>query len=609
MAPIASLTTGVIARIMHGEDVPQPVLQILGIKKINTNSDQERYRLLMSDGKYYNSYAMLASQLNEMQHKGLLNENTIVRLDKYMTSMVGKEGSGKRVLIVTELTVLNSGEEVNTKIGEPVTYENAAKQDTAPKAAPVQTSMPVKKEQSYNHNNNNNNTMDSTMNGTLNTGLTHPISSLSPYQNKWVIKARVTSKTAIRTWSNARGEGKLFSMDLMDESGEIRATAFKEQCDKFYDLIEVDNVYFFSKCQLKPANKQYSQLKNDYEMTFTGETVVQLCEDADDGGIPEIKFDLVPITDIANMENKSAVDTVGICKDVGELQTFTSRTTNKEFKKRELTLVDMSNAAVTLTLWGDEAVNFDGHVQPVILVKGSRINEFNGGKSLSMGGGSILKINPDIPEAHKLRGWFDNGGGDNVSNLVSARTGGGSFNTDWITLKDARMRNLGSGDKPDYFQCKAVVHIVKQENAFYKACPQTECNKKVVDEGNGQYRCERCNAAYPNFKYRLLINMSIGDWTSNRWVTCFSEVGEQLLRHSAQEVGEALENDPATAEKMFAEINFSSFIFKLRCKNEMYGDMTRNKLSVQSMTPINFKEYNKHLIKELKDMTGIGPSN
>ncbi|XP_034487485.1 replication protein A 70 kDa DNA-binding subunit [Drosophila innubila] len=606
MAPIASLTTGVIARIMHGEDVPSPVLQILGIKRINTNSDQERYRLLMSDGKYYNSYAMLASQLNEMQHKGLLNENTIVRLDKYMTSMVGKEGSGKRVLIVTELTVLNSGDEVKTKIGEPVTYENAAKQDTAPKAAPVQASMPVKKEQSYNQtNNNNNNTMDST----LNAGLTHPISSLSPYQNKWVIKARVTSKTAIRTWSNARGEGKLFSMDLMDESGEIRATAFKEQCDKFYDLIEVDNVYFFSKCQLKPANKQYSQLKNDYEMTFTGETVVQLCEDADDGGIPEIKFDLVPISEIASMENKASVDTIGICKDVGELQAFTSRTTNKEFKKRDLTLVDMSNAAVTLTLWGDEAVNFDGHVQPVILVKGSRINEFNGGKSLSMGGGSILKINPDMPEAHKLRGWFDNGGGDSVSNMVSARTGGGSFNSDWVTLKDARMRNLGSGDKPDYFQCKAVVHIVKQENAFYKACPQTECNKKVVDEGNGQYRCERCNAAYPNFKYRLLVNMSIGDWTSNRWVTCFNEAGEQLLKHTAQEVGEALENDPAAAEKMFADINFSSFIFKLRCKNEMYGDMTRNKLSVQSMNPINYKEYNKHLIKELKDMTGIGPSN
>lgn len=73
---------------------------------------------------------------------------------------------------------------------------------------------------------------------------THPIVGLSPYQNKWVIKARVTSKSPVRSWSNARGEGKLFSIDLTDESGEIRATAFKEQCDKFYDMLEVNQISF-----------------------------------------------------------------------------------------------------------------------------------------------------------------------------------------------------------------------------------------------------------------------------------------------------------------------------------------------------------------------------
>lgn len=80
---------------MHGEDVSKPVLQILAIKKINSNADSERYRILISDGKYFNSYAMLASQLNEMQHKGQLEEFTIVQLDKYVTSMVGKDGAGK----------------------------------------------------------------------------------------------------------------------------------------------------------------------------------------------------------------------------------------------------------------------------------------------------------------------------------------------------------------------------------------------------------------------------------------------------------------------------------------------------------------------------------
>lgn len=70
------------------------------------------------------------------------------------------------------------------------------------------------------------------------------------------------------------------------------------------------------------------------------------------------------------------------------------------------------------------------------------------------------------------------------------------------------MKNLGSGDKPDYFQCKAVVHMIKTSNALYKACPQPECNKKVIDEENGYYRCEKCSKVFPNFKYRLLVNVS-----------------------------------------------------------------------------------------------------
>lgn len=62
-----------------------------------------------------------------------------------------------------------------------------------------------------------------------------PISGLNPYQNRWTIKARITSKSDMRSWSNAKGEGTLFSIDLLDSEGSaIRATFFKEACEKFY---------------------------------------------------------------------------------------------------------------------------------------------------------------------------------------------------------------------------------------------------------------------------------------------------------------------------------------------------------------------------------------
>ena len=46
-----------------------------------------------------------------------------------------------------------------------------------------------------------------------------PIVALTPYNSRWTLHVRVTNKSAIKTWTNAKGEGKLFSMDLLDESG------------------------------------------------------------------------------------------------------------------------------------------------------------------------------------------------------------------------------------------------------------------------------------------------------------------------------------------------------------------------------------------------------
>ena len=45
-----------------------------------------------------------------------------------------------------------------------------------------------------------------------------PINSLNPYQSRWTIRARVTAKPPMRTYSNSRGEGKIMSVDLLDES-------------------------------------------------------------------------------------------------------------------------------------------------------------------------------------------------------------------------------------------------------------------------------------------------------------------------------------------------------------------------------------------------------
>ena len=59
-----------------------------------------------------------------------------------------------------------------------------------------------------------------------------PIKALNQFSNDWVIKARVVKKGEIRNWKNAKGEGKLFNIDLIDREGTlIQATAFNETAD------------------------------------------------------------------------------------------------------------------------------------------------------------------------------------------------------------------------------------------------------------------------------------------------------------------------------------------------------------------------------------------
>lgn len=107
-------------------------------------------------------------------------------------------------------------------------------------------------------------------------GNIYPIEALSPYAHKWTIKARCTSKSDIKTWHNKNGEGKLFSANFLDESGEIRGTGFNDQCDTLYETFHEGGVYYItSPCRVQLAKKQFSNLNNDYELTFERDTVVE----------------------------------------------------------------------------------------------------------------------------------------------------------------------------------------------------------------------------------------------------------------------------------------------------------------------------------------------
>ncbi|CAN7938762.1 unnamed protein product [Ixodes hexagonus] len=612
------LTAGSVERILNGETVDKPVLQVLNFKPITGNST-DRYRLLLSDGVKCHTYAMLGTQLNSKIIDKEIERFAVVQLDKYMCNTISPE---KKILIILELTVIANGADVGSKLGNPAMPASsgaaapsgtngesgpnkpsaASESVTSVKPLDVPQFAPRNVQSAPMQSSFRNNSMAPSATADI---VVLPICSLTPYQNKWTIRARVTNKSPVRTWSNARGDGKLFSMDLLDESGEIRATAFNAECDRFYDLVEVNKVYYISRASLKTANPKFTSLKNEFEMSFTQETAMTLCDEVV-SNIPTLQFNFVPIRRLQEINKDSVVvNVIGVCKSVGSLQTVVRRTNNQELKKRDISLVDRSSAEVSLTLWGDEAEKFDASNNPVVAVKGARVSDF-GGVSLSMIGGSLLQLNPDIPESHALCGWYSNEGASLQTQSLSVRGGGfDGASASWKHLSQAKQQKLGFGDRPDFFSCKASVAIVRKENCLYKACPSERCNKKVVNLENGLFRCEKCDAQTPEFKWRLIVSAHLSDFSAGQWVTCFGAEAEQLLGNTAQELGGYFESGDERFEEAVNDAAFKTFIFRLRTKMETYNDESRLKTSVVSITPVNYVDYTKKLLKDIVEFEKV----
>jgi replication factor A1 len=637
MSTAFQLTVGAVPTMISmigkpPKNVPSMVVQVINIKSV-ASANGDRYRAVLSDGTHYVT-GMLASQvMKNTSGNGAVQQDCIIRVDDYMCNEV----SNRHVIILLGITVL---EQATGRIGTPVDIEKVGA-NTINVIPPISAPQPLYNSTNYAATSTTHQAASSNVykpdrpmsaggsgtnpygrlvspqhnqpivrSTTVSTGIT-PIAALNMYNNRWTIEARVTVKSDIRTWSNAKGEGSLFSVELLDSTQDIRATFFKEGVDKFYHMLQVGKVYTFSGGKLKVANMQYNSCKSPYEITFDQNSEIHMTND--DGKIEKVLYDFVKISDIENTEVNKMIDVLAIVKSVSEPANLVSKKTGSELIKCDLSLVDDSGYEIALTIWGDKAqtaIN-DMAGNPVVAFRRARVGEYNG-KSLSAG--PSYEIRPDIVPAKQLAAWWEQTGGT-MPTQKSLSTAGSRADllSDRKPILSIKQENLGlvGGDKADWLSFKAALTFIKKDKdggAWYTACANSgePCKNryKCSQTTDNQWYCDKCQGTYPNPVRRWIFSGVLEDSTSSTWVSFFNEQAESLLGKTADECYQASYNnggfDPDAYDSTFAEVLFTEWIFKCKVKNEFHNDESRVKTSVYSMSLVDYVKESKDLLAAIE---------
>lgn len=452
-----------------------------------------------------------------------------------------------------------------------------------------------------------------------------PIREISTYMGAgWTIKARVTVKGQKRSFNSDRGPGQVFSVDLLDkDGGEIRASMFNKAVDKFFPQIETGNVYTFAKAQVKVANKRFNNSGHSYELVFNEDAVITLVESQGSGGsaeavseIEQVKFRFVPIRDLLHKQIPCTVDIIGLIKEVRPVSQIVSKNTGESMSRRVILVADKSECSVEITLWRDQATQFEGNPGGLFAAKACSIREYQGSRYLTLTQASVSIQDPKHSSVAALAADLM---GNNVQSMgtfnISAVGGSqqlgdsqplsqsqsGSKFSSLTEVREASERHIP--DKGLFFEFVGRLTNITTRGRdqadvpiYYEACPT--CNKKVTKESD--MMCAQCQKQVTP-KLRYMFRAQFSDHNDDCYATVFDQQAQIILADlSADKLNEVkLAQNLQTGDilKNF----FLTQLFSIRLKvtaNEYRGE-SRPRMTVLSVEPVNFVSHSTSLLQKL----------
>ncbi|PWA84242.1 hypothetical protein CTI12_AA161140 [Artemisia annua] len=206
---------------------------------------------------------------------------------------------------------------------------------------------------------------------------------LNPADNSKFIEARV-----YRKWTSVKVPSFIptgFSCILLDKKGSaIKANADLKEKDRFDHDLQLNSVYRIQGFGFEKTDGWGKTLDNDFTLCFGKHTQTDLLKD---DTFPHHYFNFAAYNELGSrLEKKNPIltDYIGYIHNVEKVKEYGSATGNK-IKLRNITIRNLNNNVVLLTLWNEEADGFKEEEykkmpQPVILAVSSCYLKTYGGQ-------------------------------------------------------------------------------------------------------------------------------------------------------------------------------------------------------------------------------------
>ncbi|KCV70247.1 hypothetical protein H696_02577 [Fonticula alba] len=195
-----------------------------------------------------------------------------------------------------------------------------------------------------------------------------PVMSLNPYLRQWTIRVRVMAVDPLRSFSNDRGSGFVFSAEVADASGSIRVAAFNDVAETISKQLVVGQSVILSRgmVQVPRLARPIIGTESRYEIRLDSRALIDPCDPVD--GPPGSDTHIAgpttaqvfaervwtPINALSGFGTGHIVDLLAVITDIRPPVAVMAN--GEMVLRRMVQVADPSGVSCAVTFWRDHAL-------------------------------------------------------------------------------------------------------------------------------------------------------------------------------------------------------------------------------------------------------------